>query len=90
METQTMTLFMGSETGAVDDRVTNAMNASLITKLSIQQFVTATEFKIDPIMVNYFWQVIAKRQDMHMHILVLKYIGYAPKYLYRYFGIKIY
>ena len=70
MEPQTMTSFMGSETGAVNERVTKAMNASMSTKLSIQQFVTATEFKIDPIMVNYFWQVVAKNQGTHMGTLV--------------------
>ena len=32
METQTMTSFMGSETGAVDERVTKAMNASSYNK----------------------------------------------------------
>ena len=67
---------MGSETGVVDERVTKAMNVSLTTKMSIHQFVTATGFKIDPIMVNYFWQVVAKNQRLHMQALVLKYIGY--------------
>ena len=52
---------MGSEIGTIDDRVTKAMNASSTTKLSIQQFITATDFKIDPIMVNYFWQVLTKK-----------------------------
>ena len=76
METQAITSFMGSEIGTIDDRVTKAMNASSTTKLSIHQFITATEFKIDPIMVNYFWQVVAKNQGVHMHPLVLKFIGY--------------
>ena len=67
---------MGSETGVVDERVTRAMNASLTTKLSIHQFVTATEFKIDPIMVNYFWQVVTKSCGAHMRTTVLKFIGY--------------
>ena len=67
---------MGSDTGVVDERVTIAMNASLTTKLSIHQFVTATEFKIDPIMVNYFWQVVTKSHSPHMRTMVLKFIGY--------------
>ncbi len=70
-----MTSFMGSEIGGADERVTKALNAST-TKLSIQQFIAATDFKIDPIMVNYFWQVVAKNHSVHMHAMVLQFIGY--------------
>ncbi len=75
---QTMTSFMGSELGGVDERVTKALNEST-PKLSIQpiqQFIAATEFKIDPIMVNHLWQVVAKNHGMHMHTMVLRFIGY--------------
>ncbi len=72
---QTMTSFMGSEIGDVDERVTKALNAST-PKLSIHQFIAATEFKIDPIMVNYFWQVIAKNLRCHMAPEILRFIGY--------------
>ncbi len=72
---QTMTSFMGSEIGDVDERVTKALNAST-TKLSIQQFIAATDFKIDPIMVNYFWQVVAKNLSGHMAAEILQFIGY--------------
>ncbi len=72
---QTMTSFMGSEIGDVDERVTKALNAST-PKLSIHQFIAATEFKIDPIMVNYFWQVVAKNCSTHMGTTMLNFIGY--------------
>ncbi len=42
---QTMTSFMGSELGGVDERVTKALNAST-PKLSIQQFIAATGLKM--------------------------------------------
>ncbi len=69
--TQTTTSFMG----IADERVTKALNAST-TKLSIQQFIAATEFKIDPIMVNHFWQIVARNLSVHMHAEILQFIGY--------------
>ena len=35
-------------------------------------FSTATKFKINPIMVNYFWQVVIKSHAVHMHGMLSK------------------
>jgi len=37
-------------------------------------------FKIDKLMFNEFWQVVAKKQGMHVHTLTLNWLGYDGEY----------
>jgi MSV199 domain/Protein of unknown function (DUF3627) len=70
-----ITTFMGCGETVTDARVTTALAHSFI-KLSIQEFIEVSGFKIDTMMLNYFWQVMTKRQWVHMHPLVLEFLGY--------------
>jgi chromosome segregation ATPase len=70
-----ITTFMGCGEAVADGKVTTALAHSFV-KLSIQEFIEVSGFKIDTIMLNYFWQVMTKRQWVHMHPLVLEFLGY--------------
>ena len=70
-----ITTFMGCGEAVADGKVTTALAHSFV-KLSIQEFIEVSGFKIDTMMLNYFWQVMTKRQWVHMHPLVLEFLGY--------------
>jgi len=70
-----ITTFMGCGEAVADSKVTTALAHSFV-KLSIQEFIEVSGFKIDTMMLNYFWQVMTKRQWVHMHPLVLEFLGY--------------
>ena len=61
----------------VDERVMKALErSSCYSKLSIDEFIRVTGFKVDELMFNYFWQIIAKRRNIYINSTVLKFIGY--------------
>jgi hypothetical protein len=47
-----VTTFMGCGESPIDDRVTRALSQSFV-KLSIQEFIEVSGFKIDAIMLNF-------------------------------------
>jgi hypothetical protein len=70
-----VTTFMGCGESPIDDRVTRALSQSFV-KLSIQEFIEVSGFKIDAIMFNYFWQVMTKRRCPLIGAPVLEFLGY--------------
>jgi len=45
-------------------------------ELTIEEFIAITAYPINPIMFNYFWQVILNNQSPHVGGLLLEYFGY--------------
>jgi MSV199 domain/Protein of unknown function (DUF3627) len=70
-----ITTFMGCGEAVADGKVTTALAHSFV-KLSIQEFIEVSGFKIDTMMLNYFWQMMTKRRWVHMHPSVLEFLGY--------------
>jgi|SRR5579864_1213775 len=70
-----ITTFMGCGEAVADGKVTTALAHSFV-KLSIQEFIEVSGFKIDTMMLNYFWQVMTKRQCPLIGALVLEFLGY--------------
>jgi hypothetical protein len=77
-----MATFMGCGESPIDDRVTRALSQSFV-KLSIQEFIEVSGFKIDAIMLNYFWQVMTKRRGVLLHTTVLEFLGYEGEEKYQ-------
>jgi hypothetical protein len=48
--------------------------------LDIFQFVKVTEFKLNMIMFDYFWQVIVGNTGLHLGTSVLEWFGYEGEY----------
>jgi MSV199 domain len=62
---------MGCGEAVADGKVTTALAHSFV-KLSIQEFIEVSGFKIDTMML-YFWQVMTKRQCPLIGALVLEF-----------------
>lgn len=56
-------------------QVKKALDAST-SLLDIFKFIKVTEFELDPIMTNWFWQVMVNNQCSHLTTLVLEWFGY--------------
>src|SRR5579864_8981030 len=69
MSLETKTEFMGAK----------ALVASSDKKLNVQEYVDSSGFKIDKLMFNEFWQVVAKKQGAHVGTLLLRWLGYEGR-----------
>jgi hypothetical protein len=75
---ETTTSFMGvilSKEGPIDPRITKALNSSG-SLLDILKFVEVTEFELNKVMFDYFWQVMVGNRWVHLHPTVLEWFGY--------------
>lgn len=80
---KTTTPFLGAVVdevnGPSDDRIRVALNHGH-ELLTIQEFIEVTKFAMDPIMVNYFWQVVVDGRPSHMTRSTLECLGYEGEY----------
>jgi hypothetical protein len=73
-----MTSFMGvtlSKDGPNDPRITKALNSSG-SLLDILKFIEVTEFELNKVMFDYFWQVMVGNTGSHLTTRVLEWFGY--------------
>jgi hypothetical protein len=68
-----ITTFMGCGEAVANGKVTTAF----------QEFIEVSGFKIDTMMLNYFWQVMTKRRGVHLHTTVLEFLGYEGEEKYQ-------
>jgi len=47
---------------------------------NIFKFKEVTEFPIDPLMMNWFWQIMINNHSSHLTIVLLEWFGYEGKY----------
>jgi hypothetical protein len=82
MSLETSTEFMGvSCDGSLQSgTIARALVASPDKKLSVQEFVDSSGFKIDKLMFNEFWQIVAKKRGTHVGASVLTWLGYEGEY----------
>jgi hypothetical protein len=76
------TLLMGvtlSKEGPTDPRITKALNSSG-SLLDIFKFVEVTEFELNKVMFDYFWQVMIGNTGRHLGTSVLEWFGYEGCY----------
>jgi Mor family transcriptional regulator len=78
MSLETKTEFMGASCdGSIKSgTIAKALVASSDKKLNVQEYVDSSGFKIDKLMFNEFWQVVAKKQGTHVGTLMLNWLGY--------------
>src|SRR5580700_7630171 len=78
MSLETRTEFMGvSCDGSLQSgTIARALVASPDKKLSVHEFIDSSGFKIDKLMFNEFWQIVAKNRRSHMGPSVLEWLGY--------------
>jgi hypothetical protein len=72
------TSFMGvtlSKEGPTDVRITKALNSSG-SLLDILKFIEVTEFDLNKVMFDYFWQVMVGNTRSHLGPRVLEWFGY--------------
>jgi hypothetical protein len=81
MSLETRTEFMGvSCDGSLQSgTIARALVASPDKKLSVHEFVDSSGFKIDKLMFNEFWQIVAKKRATHMGSSMLEWLGYEGK-----------
>jgi hypothetical protein len=82
VNTSLKTPFMGvslSKDGSVDHRITKALNSSG-SLLDILMFVEVTEFDLNKVMFDYFWQVMVGNTGSHLTTSVLDWFGYDGNY----------
>ena len=65
--------------GPSDDHVRVALNHGY-RLLTIQEFIEVTKFVMDPVMVNYFWQIMVNSKPGHVTRLILEWFGYEGDY----------
>jgi hypothetical protein len=82
MSLETSTEFMGvSCDGSLQSgTIARALVASPDKKLSVHEFVDSSGFKIDKLMFNEFWQIVAKKRGTHVGASVLTWLGYEGEY----------
>lgn len=77
------TSFMGAVVdemnGPSDERIRVALDHTH-RLLTIQKFIEVTKFAMDPVMVNYFWQVVVDGRPTHMGRSTLEWFGYEGEY----------
>lgn len=71
------TSFLGLkiEGGPRSDDIKKALGSSMVL-LDIQKFMDVVNFQKDPIMTDYFWQVIVEKQRIHLSTSLLNCLGY--------------
>jgi hypothetical protein len=58
-----------------NDLILKALGFS-ISLLNIEEFMTVIGFVKDPVMTNYFWQAMVKKQGTHIDTLLLECLGF--------------
>jgi hypothetical protein len=48
---------------------------------NIFKFIEVTEFPIDLLMMNWFWQIMVNNHSSHLITVVLEWSGYEGKYI---------
>jgi hypothetical protein len=81
MSLETRTEFMGvrCDGSLQSGTIARALVASPDKKLSVHEFVDSSGFKIDKLMFNEFWQIVAKKRATHMGSSMLEWLGYEGK-----------
>ena len=74
METKLCTIF-GVEETKTNHLVKKALDSSVVL-LDIFKFIDVTKFEVDPIMTNWFWQVMVENHCAHVGTVVLEWFGY--------------
>jgi hypothetical protein len=72
------TNFMGvvvDSKGSQDPIILKALDYSA-SLLNIVKFVEVTEFKLNMVMFDYFWQVMVDNTRVHLHPRVMEWFGY--------------
>jgi len=83
IENTKLTSFMGiniSPKGPENLMVLKALAHPSPTVLSIVEFVEVTEFKLNMVMFDYFWQVIVGNTPTHIGRRTLEWFGYEGEY----------
>jgi hypothetical protein len=80
METRTEFMGVSCDGSLQSGTIARALVASPDKKLSVREYVDSSGFKIDKLMFNEFWQVVAKNRGMHMHTSTLNWLGYDGEY----------
>jgi hypothetical protein len=73
----TVTAFMGitlSKEGPTDPRIRKALNSSG-SLLDILKFIEVTEFELNKVMFDYFWQIMIGNTPGHLARRVLDWFG---------------
>jgi hypothetical protein len=76
METRTEFMGVSCDGSLQSGTIARALVASPDKKLSVREYVDSSGFKIDKLMFNEFWQVVAKKQGTHVGTLMLNWLGY--------------
>lgn len=72
------TSFLGlkiEDGGPSSDDIKKALGSSMVL-LDIQKFMETIKFEKDPIMTDYFWQVLVEERCIHLSASLLKCLGY--------------
>jgi len=77
MSLETSTEFMGvrCDGSLQSGTIARALVASPDKKLSVQEYVDSSGFKIDKLMFNEFWQVMTTNCGTHMGTTTLEWLG---------------
>lgn len=59
----------------VNPLIQKALNES-VSLLNIFKFIEITEFELDPIMTNWFWQIMVNNHSSHLTRVILEWFGY--------------
>src|SRR5579864_3540147 len=81
MSLETSTEFMGvrCDGSLQSGTIARALVASPDKKLSVREYVDSSGFKIDQLMLNEFWQIVAKNRATHVRSSMLEWLGYEGK-----------
>jgi hypothetical protein len=86
-ENENITPFLGVENNNEGDFMKLALGSSM-NLLTINEFMKVTGFVKDPIMTDYFWQVMIKKQGSHLATLLLQSLGYEGEFKTQQYAIK--
>lgn len=76
------TTFLGlkiEKNGPSNELITLALGSS-IKFLSIEEFMETIQFVKNPVMTDYFWQVLVQKQGCHVAALLLNQLGYEGEF----------
>jgi hypothetical protein len=73
--------------GTENDLIKVALGSS-IKLLTMHEFMDTIGFEKDPVMTDYFWQVMVKKQGHFLATLLLEYLGYEGEFKTQQYAIK--